>query len=683
MLVDADSYFRAARDAMRAARHSIFLLCWDIDSRLKLVPSGADDGYPELLGEFLHTLVLEREDLNVWLLNWDFTLLYAMEREWLPGIRLGWATHRRLHFFMDASHPIGASHHQKVIVVDDAIAFVGGLDLTSARWDTPTHRIGDPARVDRDGKLYAPFHDVQAAVDGEAAQALGELCRARWQHATGRLPSPSPRGRRCWPGWLMPDLCNVDVGISRTEPAFNGEDGVQEVRRLHLDAIEAAQQSLLFENQYFTSGLIADALERRLLDEIPPEVIVISPFKQSGWLEEVTMGVLRARVHLRLRHADHRQCYRLVCPMLPNQNGQCLNVHSKLFFVDQRLCAIGSANLSNRSMACDTECCLCIEATGPEATRVAEGIAQLRARLLAEHLDTEPRHVAQVYGQTGSLLQTMDTLYAWPRCLQAFEPTVSPELDALVPQHALFDPERPIDPGKLVSSSLPRATQAALPWRFAGLIVLAALLIGLALAWRTTPLREHLNLPALVGMAEQLRELPFTPLLVIAAYVIGGMLLVPVMLLIAVTGIVFGIMPGSLYALIGTLCSASAGYAIGALLGRDVVRRMLGARINQLSRRLARRGVLAIVVLRSLPLAPFSVVNLVAGASHIRLRDFLVGTAIGMLPGIVLTTAFAHNLVLAIRRPSMETLGVLVIVVLLLTGFAIALRKWTRRQKDS
>lgn len=690
MLVDADVYFRAAREAMRAARHSIFILSWDIDSRMRLVPSGADDGYPEALGDFLHALVSERDDLDVWLLNWDFTMLYAMEREWLPVVKLGWATHRRLHFFMDAHHPIGGSHHQKVVVVDDAIAFVGGLDLTGSRWDTSEHRIGDLERTDHDGTAYAPFHDVQAAVDGEAAMALGELCRSRWQQATGNLPQPAPAAAlqtaasaACWPVWLEPDITDVDVGISRTEPAFEGEGGTQEVRRLHLDAIAAAEQSLLFENQYFTSGLIADALEKRLGEPTPPEVIVITPMKQSGWLEEATMGVLRARLHARLRDADRQRRYRLVCPMLPDQNGQCLNVHSKLFFVDTRLCSIGSANLSNRSMACDTECNLSIEATGKEADRIAAGIARLRARLLAEHLGTRPDTVVQVLDERGSVSGTIDALHAWPRCLQEVEPDVSPELDALIPQQALFDPERPIDPEKLVVTSVPKEAHASLPWRFAGLVIVSLMLIGLALAWRYTPMREYLNLPALIGLAQRLRELPATPLLVVLAYVVGGLLMVPVTLLIAVTGIVFGFMPGALYALAGSVASAGAGYTLGAVLGRDIVRRLLGARINRLSRRVARRGIIAMIVLRSLPLAPFAVVNVVSGASHIRLRDYLLGTAVGMLPGVLLTTAFAHNLAMAIRRPSTETLGVLVIVVLLLAGFGIGMRKWIRRQRDS
>ena len=125
MLVDAQAYFRAVREAIRHARYRVFILSWDIDSRMCLIPEGAADGYPEPLGDFLHAVVAERSELHAYVLNWDFTLLYAMEREWLPAYRLGWRTHRRLHFLMDGRHPVGASHHQKIVVIDDAIAFVG------------------------------------------------------------------------------------------------------------------------------------------------------------------------------------------------------------------------------------------------------------------------------------------------------------------------------------------------------------------------------------------------------------------------------------------------------------------------------------------------------------------------------------------------------------------------------
>ena len=118
------------------------------------------------------------------------------------------------------------------------------------------------------------------------------------------------------------------------------------------------------------------------------------------------------------------------------------------------------------------------------------------------------------------------------------------------------------------------------------------------------------------------------------------------------------------------------------MLGRDTVRRLMGTRISRLSVRVARRGVIAMIIVRTLPLAPYGVVNIVAGASHIRWRDYLIGTAIGMLPGIFLTTTFADHLVMAIRHPSAQTLGILLIIVLLLAGLAIATGKMIRRQRN-
>lgn len=687
MLVDADAYYRAARAAMRAARHRIFILCWDIDSRMRLVPSGAHDGYPEKLGDFLHALVCERPSLHVQVLNWDFTMLYAMEREWLPTYRLGWRTHRRMVFRLDAAHPVGASHHQKVLVVDDALAFVGGLDLTSARWDTTQHRATEPVRVDAEGRSYEPFHDVQAAVDGDVARALGALCRDRWRRATGEsLPELPNAAITPWPDGLLPDLTDIDVGIARTAPALLDEAAITELRQLHLDGIDAARQTLFFENQYFTAGLIAEALARRLAEPAGPEVLIISPKRQSGWLEESTMGVLRARLHARLRAADLYRRYALMCPELPGPEAICLNVHSKVFCVDERLFVIGSANLSNRSLACDTECSLCIEAHGTAADRerIALGLRQLRARLLAEHTGMSVAAVLQALQREASLLALVRQPSAGAgegRRLGRFDPVAPPELDALIPQSALFDPEQPIDPARLLAQMLPRESREPLPRRLAGLMTLSLMMLLLVLLWRFTPLRDWLNLSAMVAIAQQLRALPFTFVLVLLAYIAGGLLMVPVTLLIAVTGIVFGVHPGTWYAIAGTLASAAAGYAVGALLGRDAVRNLLGNRINRLSFRLARRGILAMVIVRALPLAPYGMVNIIAGASHLRLRDYLIGTLLGMLPGILLTTTFAHNLMVAIRNPNQQTVGVLLIIVLLLAAIALGTRKLLRRQR--
>ena len=688
LLVDADAYFRAVRAAIRNARHSIFILSWDIDSRMRLVPEGANDGYPEALGEFLQAVVAANPGLRAYVLNWDFAMLYALEREWLPVYKLDWRTHRRLAFRMDAHHPLGASHHQKVVVVDDSVAFVGGLDLTRARWDTSEHACHQPLRRDSDGKPHAPFHDVQAVVDGDAARALGELARLRWQRANTQAAvalcntGQDPCGQDPWPAGLQPDLTDIDIAISRTEPAFEGAQGVHELRQLHLDAIAAARRHLFFENQYFTSGTIANALAARLDQPDGPEVLVVSPQTQSGWLEQVTMGVLRARVHRRLQGADRHGRYRMYCPEIPGLKQQCLNVHSKVFAVDDTLFCVGSANLSNRSMALDTECSIAIEAHGAQRARIGSAIARLRNRLLAEHLGTGVEQVDAEIRRSGSLHRAVAALQHPGRTLRAMDPQVSPELDELIPDQALFDPEKPIEPDQLVTEFVPQEASRPLPRRLIGLALAALALVALALAWRWTPLRDWANLGALIALARHLDSLPFTPLAIIGGYVVAGLLVVPVTLLIAVTGIVFGPLEGMLYAIAGTVLSALATYACGHWLGHDSVRRLVGPRINRLSQRIAKRGILAMVVLRLLPVAPFSVVNVVAGASHIKLRDYLIGTLVGMLPGIVITVTFAHHLAEAIRKPSAGTIAVLVLVAALVIGAGIGLKRLLQRKGD-
>jgi phosphatidylserine/phosphatidylglycerophosphate/cardiolipin synthase-like enzyme len=140
-LIDASTYFAAFAQAVENARRSIFILSWDIHSRTRLRPDLPPGPYPDELGPFLDALVRERHDLQVYILNWDCNIVYAFEREFLAPIQLGWKTHRSIKFRLDSHYPAGASLPQKIVVVDDAIAFSGGIDLTIRRWDTPMRRV--------------------------------------------------------------------------------------------------------------------------------------------------------------------------------------------------------------------------------------------------------------------------------------------------------------------------------------------------------------------------------------------------------------------------------------------------------------------------------------------------------------------------------------------------------------
>ncbi len=664
-LIDGEAYFTAVRAAIARAKRSVFILGWDIDSRIRLVPDGANDGLPEELGEFLNAVVERERDLRMYVLSWDYAMVFAMDLEWLPMYKLDWRTHRRLHFRLDDKHPVGASHHQKVVVIDDAVAFVGGLDLTHSRWDTPEHACISSGRCNPDGKSYRPYHDVQVMVDGAAARALGELCRDRWSRVSprpARAPDAALRNDP-WPPHVQPEITGVDAAISRTDPGYTTHMPVNEIRHLYVDAIDAATRSMYLENQYFSSSVVGSALAARLRNPQGPEIVVVSRRTEEGWLEERTMGVLRARLHGQLEEADAGGRYRLYYPEVPGlEMPHLLNVHSKVLVVDDELCSVGSANFSNRSMGFDTECNVAIEARGDE--RIRRVIAGLRNRLLGEHLGTDAEDVgAEIARQGGSLIKAIEALKRPGRTLEPINPQVSPEIDALVPASAIVDPERPMDPEELVHEFVPPAARkptVSRVWRVAaGLLTLAAL----AAMWRWTPLRDWVALESLVGMARTLDESPVAPLLVLLAYVVGGLLVVPVTVLIIATGIVFGPLLGAIYALSGALLSAALTYSIGRRIGRHAVRKLAGSRLNRITRRLARKGTMAIAIVRLLPIAPFTVVNAVAGASHIGFREFMLGTALGMSPGIIATVVFIDRVAAAVTDPGLAT-------VLMLVGFA-------------
>ena len=396
-LIDADAYFKAFVAAARQARRSILILGWDFHSRTRLLCE-ADGGEELELGHFLNDLARRRRALHIHILDWDYPMIFGLDREWASLHSLGWKPHHRVHFQHDNTHPVGGSHHQKIVVIDDRIAFSGGIDLTCRRWDAPAHSPDDPRRMAK-GTPYPPFHDLMMAVDGSAARALGDLARERWRRATGHEiePAGDKRGRRFgrserstvdWPDSLEADLTDVEIAISRTEPAVNGSGGVREVEALYLDAIRGARRSIYIENQYFTADKVGDALVERLREENGPEIIVVLRELSHGWLEELTMQTLRTRLIEKLRAADSHNRFRVFYPYIAGlKDGTCIDVHSKMMIVDDEIVRIGSANLANRSMGLDTECDLTIEAHGREDVQVA--IRSLRARLLAEHLGAD------------------------------------------------------------------------------------------------------------------------------------------------------------------------------------------------------------------------------------------------------------------------------------------------------
>jgi phosphatidylserine/phosphatidylglycerophosphate/cardiolipin synthase-like enzyme len=482
LLVDGSNYYSAVADAISRARRTVVIVGWDLDSRAQLEPAAAGGRQGPPLRELLPAVASCNPDLHIYILTWDFPVLFANVRD--PKLVLGRNPfrHPRVHLKFDSSHPAGASHHQKIVAIDDSLAFTGGMDLAGGRWDTPEHRPRDMRRPGKHGP-YPPSHDVQAMVDGDAASALAGIARERWHRATGTQIVDSGHPVDIWPGAVTADFVDVSVGISRTDVGADGSGECLEVERLHLDLIAEARDSIYIENQYLTSDIIVTALCRRLEWPSGPELLMVLPLKNSGWLEEHTIETLRIQSIRRLRAADRFGRLRICYPVVPDLHPESVAVHSKILVVDDRLFRVGSSNLTNRSMRLDTECDVTIEAACPEHRL---GISRLRNRLLAEHLGMPAEAVDGFLSTEPSLIRLVDSRNSNGRCLRELPADEGP---TSILESDLVDPSRPITPD-VVSEALACAVADRpahrLPFVLIGIGLMAVAIVAIIRRVRAT-----------------------------------------------------------------------------------------------------------------------------------------------------------------------------------------------------
>ncbi|PZP99152.1 MAG: phospholipase [Variovorax paradoxus] len=440
VIVDADDYFVHLRSAMLKARRRIILVGWDFDARISLAED-LGDGAPATIGRFISWLVKRRPELDVYILRWATgaleTLLHA--RTVLAILR--WTWDPRIHLKFDGHHPLGGSHHQKIAVIDESLAFCGGIDMTRNRWDTRGHLDNEPRRINPNGQPYGPWHDATTALEGPVARALGEMCRKRWEGAGGDPLEPIEAGPSCWPDRLTPDFTNVSVGISRTLPAMGDHEAIHEIEELYVTLIKRAKRWIYAESQYFASRHIAEAIAQRLHEENGPEVVIVNPTTAEGWLEPVAMDTARARLVAALRDCDSQGRFRIYHPF--TAGGVPIYVHAKVMVIDDEVLRVGSSNFNNRSLRLDSECDVSIDANSEKSGAVGATIAGIRNALLAEHLGTDCGTIERALHETGSLIATIEALRRPGRTLRDYQlPELAP-IEQWLADTKLLDPEGP------------------------------------------------------------------------------------------------------------------------------------------------------------------------------------------------------------------------------------------------
>lgn len=335
-------------------------------------------------------------------------------------------------------------------------------------------------------------------------------------------------------------------------------------------------------------------------------------------------------------------------------------------------------------MGLDTECDVSIE-SHPEDERITTAIAGFRNRLLAEHLGVSREKIAAAMVDHGSVIdaiesQRQDDAY---RSMMPLEEILPKYKDTVLTDSQLVDPEQPVNPDSLLYHYIPEEESGFAGKRIAVWMISLLALLLVAAAWRFTPLGDWLDIDNITQSLSYLREKPFSSLYLIIGFVLAGLIMVPITLLIIATIVVFGPLLGSGYALLGILICSLIAYAIGTLMGRDILNGLAGGRISRISHRLASKGILTIVFARIVPVAPFTIINLVAGASHIRLRDFVIGTILGIIPGITAIALLTDRIKATLQSPDLFTIMLLIVVATVIVATSImASRLLMRRQAD-
>jgi len=395
LLVDGCDYYRAFYQAAKAAERYILISGWQFDSGTALVRGAeAEQAQDKVhLIDFLNELCERKPALCIYMLAWNYSMIYSLDREWFQDWYFNQNTNERLKFCYDSGESFDASHHQKFVVIDGTLGFVGGIDLCDSRWDERDHRPDNPLRVNSNGSAYRTFHDLQSYHVGPVVQQLAELFKQRWQTVCGdRLELPQaerqPRGRLF--DASLP-LAAQQVAISRTEVcrSRSSTKPILEIRQLFIDAIDAAERLIYIENQYCSSEALSDALVERMRQHRRRrlQIVMLIAKDADGLLEQLSISIVQSQIISRLRQvaAETGHSFGIYYPASMAADGTEVPtyIHSKLLSVDDRFLSIGSANMNNRSMGYDTE--LNVAWDDVPGSTLSRSIRAARANLLAEH----------------------------------------------------------------------------------------------------------------------------------------------------------------------------------------------------------------------------------------------------------------------------------------------------------
>lgn len=211
--------------------------------------------------------------------------------------------------------------------------------------------------------------------------------------------------------------------------------------------------------------------------------------------------------------------------------------------------------------------------------------------------------------------------------------------------------------------------------------VIVVLLVGLALAWRFTPLAEFLEPQRMAKRLETLQQRAGAPFYFVAAFVILGLVMFPVTVMSASTAIVFPPLQAASISFSGIILSAALVHWLGARFIGPKARTVIGSTVQRVDEALADRGIVTIAAIRMVPLAPFTLVNLAAGAVGVSFRDYMLGTILGIAPGTILVCLFGRQVRQFWQHPSGQGVALLAGVIVVWIAVSLTLQRWASHRR--
>ncbi len=690
VLIDCANFYRALQDSISKAKTSIFILGWEIDSGTHLLRGSEEreSKIPSKIVDLLANKAKENPALQVYLVRWDASVAFPYDRELMPEGAWTLNTPANVSIFVDNMIPLGGSHHQKIILIDDELVFTGGMDIARERWDERHHDPEDILRTDFRGP-YRPYHDVQVVMDGPITQVFSQIVRWRWSRVSGYEAWPAPETKEetnsedkteklgspvaCWPSDFPPQARDILCAVARTLPEFKDEPKIQEVQSMYLAIIQNAQEFIYIENQFLTCLEIARALNQRLKEKSGLRIILISSYDPQGFLEQEGLWAERIQFRSDLTQGISNSRFLFVCTGMTDRFGKdnYKRIHSKVFIVDDHHLVVASSNLNNRSMALDTECDVIFQS---DDTAGQSFIAQTRNDLLGEHCGRNPQEVAQFLAQGRELSELLEPIRPHAYHLREINDSQFTQRYFKKIAQRIADPKVPL-------------INLARPWRNPKghrLLFGLAVFISLSLFWYFMKESiQGIGQNDIQLFLERSRASDWALPLVCLAYVVGGFIFFPVTLLSLLVAGVFGPIRGPVYGLIGSLLSAAVMFGIGNWVGSKGLRNLLGGKVQSIDHHLQKSGVLGVILIRLVPIAPFSLVNLAAGISSIRFGDFLLGSFLAFIPFLLVKGVLGDSMLQVLLNPSRQNIYYLILGFLLWIGVAGTLfyltKIWKRR----